>query len=563
MREAYANGIVLYREVAVAKPHPDSTKLRGGYYTPPEIAEWLVRWAIRSGNDRILEPSCGSGSFLSAAVAEFDRHNSRRSCGTPRLLGIEIEAGEASKARRCVGAYGEVLSQDFFDWVWDKESPAFDAVVGNPPFIRYQNFPEPARSKAMHLMESIGLQPNRLTNIWVPFVVLGIRQLYPGGRLAMVLPAELMQVTYAAQLRQFLTDSFECVTVFACNEMFFEDAEQEVVLLLAENKLPVPDPENRCRMTVIGAGSVAELLSLDPATARDGDEPKLVKHASEKWLKYFLSAREIEFMRHLREQRLIAPLSAHATVDVGIVTGKNEFFVMSRAEVQRFGLSEFVIPLVGRSSHLKGTVLRKADYRELQNNGQRVFLLDLNEHLPHKFPPGLRTLIAQGEANGSHRGYKCRIRDPWYNVPAIWEPDCFMFRQIYDFPRVVVNRAKATSTDTIHRMRCKSSAARVAANLYTHLTAASAEIEGRSYGGGVLELEPTEAERILTPRKLNGAMPIAEADRLVRQGRLAEVLEHNDRAVLCESLGLDKGDCSLLRGIWLKMRNRRTTRSRR
>jgi hypothetical protein len=148
-------------------------------------------------------------------------------------------------------------------------------------------------------------------------------------------------------------------------------------------------------------------------------------------------------------------------------------------------------------------------------------------------------------------------------VPSVWEPACFFFRQIYDFPRVVLNEAGATSTDTIHRFSCDGSAARVAANFYTHLTAASAEIEGRSYGGGVLELEPTEAEKLLVPAELNGAMPIEEADRLVREGNLHAVLEYNDKAVLQGSVGLSKKDCSLLKRVWNKMRERRKQRARR
>ena len=43
-------------------------KLRGGYYTPMDLAHWLCAWAIRSVDDRILEPSCGDGVFLEAAA---------------------------------------------------------------------------------------------------------------------------------------------------------------------------------------------------------------------------------------------------------------------------------------------------------------------------------------------------------------------------------------------------------------------------------------------------------------------------------------------------------------
>ena len=112
-------------------------------------------------------------------------------------------------------------------------------------------------------------------------------------------------------------------------------------------------------------------------------------------------------------------------------------------------------------------------------------------------------------------------------------------------------------------MRCRASVSRIAANLYTHLTAASAEIEGRSYGGGVLELEPTEAERLLVPNALDGAMPITEADKLIRQGRLADVLDENDHVILQGSLGLSSDDCAMLKRIWAKMRDRRRARKRR
>ena len=101
------------------------------------------------------------------------------------------------------------------------------------------------------------------------------------------------------------------------------------------------------------------------------------------------------------------------------------------------------------------------------------------------------------------------------------------------------NQAGATSTDTIHRLKSKGAKPEhLIANTYTWLTAASAEIEGRSYGGGVLELEPTEAERLLVPAVLNGAMPLAESDRLARTGRLDQVLEENARTVLQGHIGL-------------------------
>lgn len=545
----------------------NARKLRGGYYTPARVAQWVARWAVRAGTDRVLEPSCGDGAFLEAAAVELSRHGTLWAEELPQLIGIELVPDEAEKARRRAEAVLAaervgVSEGDFFDWLKTAEPASFDAVVGNPPFIRYQNFPEPSRSQAMAYMESRGLRPNRLTNIWVPFVVAAVAMLREGGRLGMVIPAELLQVTYAAQLRQHLADSFRRVTIYACNEMFFESAEQEVVLLLAEDRLAGTDPTNKCDVSLVEAGTVAELLASSPRRPKRGERPKVVQHDTEKWLKYFLDAAEIDFMRSLREHAEIATLAVHGSIDVGVVTGNNDFFVLTQEQVNAHRLTDFVVPMVGRSNQLAGAVIRGAEFRELAAAGKPVYLLHLAQRILSEFTAGLRRLIAAGEERGVHLGYKCSIRDPWYRVPAVWEPDCFFFRQIYDFPRIVVNKAGATSTDTIHRFRCSTPAAKVAANLYTHLTAASAEIEGRSYGGGVLELEPTEAERLLAPRVLNGAMPIEEADKLVRGGRLAEVLEHNDRVVLQESLGLSKTDCAKLRRVWIKMRDRRMSRRR-
>jgi adenine-specific DNA methylase len=415
----------------------------------------------------------------------------------------------------------------------------------------------------MQIMAGIGLTPNRLTNIWVPFVVAAAASLRRGGRLAFVLPAELLQVTYAAQLRSFLTDRFSRIDIVACNELFFDKAEQEVVLLLADGALPEASESNPCRVTLTEAHTVTEIVERRPEAVLADALPKTIRHDQEKWLKYFLTEREIAFMRELRSSAVSATLAAHASVDVGVVTGKNEFFVLNREQIADLRLDPYTIPLVSRSVHLKGARIRKADWKALEAGGNRVHLLHLAPLNGSKLAKPLETYIRSGESNAVHKGYKCSVRTPWYAVPSVWIPDGFVFRQIYDFPRMVLNQARATSTDTIHRLTCKAKPEHVIANTYTYLTAASAEIEGRSYGGGVLELEPTEAERLLMPAKLATALPLDECDRMTRAGCLDDVLAENSRLVLMDAMGLSRGDCTLLRKIWTKMRNRRLARSRR
>jgi adenine-specific DNA-methyltransferase len=551
-----------------AETAPD--KLRGGYYTSAPVAAWLCEWAIRARTDTVLEPSCGDGVFLEAAAKRLIDLGARRSSIPARLAGVEIIAGEAAKSRqrlRCVlneeAAGTAVIDGDFFEWWRTLKRKSVDVVAGNPPFIRYQTFPEPHRGRAMSIMSELGLSPNRLTNIWVPFVVAAAAALRPGGRLALVLPAELLQVTYAAQLRAFLTDRFAAIDIVACNELFFENAEQEVMLLLADGALPASSDTNECRVTLTESSTLAEITERAPRAVLADAEPKSIRHDREKWLKYFLTGQEISFMRALRVSAATADLSGHASVDVGVVTGKNEFFVLNGGQVAELGLAGYTTSLVSRSVHLKGSRIDKPEWEALAAAGDRVYLLHLQPSRGSKPSAQLSSYIRSGEGSNFHKGYKCSIRDPWYVVPSVWTPDGFFFRQIYDFPRAVLNGAGATSTDTIHRLTCKDgNAERVIANTYTWLTAASAEIEGRSYGGGVLELEPTEAERLLMPATLNGAMPLDECDRLTRAGRIEAVLEENARVILRGHMGLSERETRILRGIWIKMRDRRLARRR-
>jgi len=548
----------------------DPVKLRGGYYTPEPVADWLAAWAIRDKSNTVLEPSCGDGNLLTAAARRLLALKAARPKVGKQIQGVELSSIEAHAARgRIASLLGKVCPEvvqvdDFFGW-WSKaqhDVSGYDVVIGNPPFIRYQAFPEPARSRAMDLMAQAGLKANKLTNMWVPFVVASIEALKPGGRLALVIPAELLQVTYAGQLRRFLTSRFEHVGLVSCNELFFDGAEQEVLLLLAEGALDATCPTNDCRVAFIEQETVQNVIDSDPIKLLATADEKHVCGDTEKWLKYFLDNREIEFMRELRGSDCTRNLSEFAEVDVGVVTGKNKFFVLRKSEVFSHGLEGATVPLVSRSAHLRGAIIDRAEWERLNEADERVHLLNLHAGSPTLSKTQAK-YVAWGEEEAFHQGYKCSIRSPWYKVPSAWVPDGFLFRQIYDFPRLVSNECGATATDTIHRLSVKGcDKNELIASTYTYLTAASAEIEGRSYGGGVLELEPTEAERLLVPCALSHAVSLAEADDIFRRKGMDCLLEENARRVLINALGLSAADVIMLKGIWSKMRDRRFSRGK-
>lgn len=548
-------------------------KMRGGYYTPEMICAWMAQWALRRSTDSFLEPSCGDGNLIAAGAKRLIQLGCDTVQVARQIVGIEVSETEAGKARSRLAATAGVsggaderaiLNAEFFSW-WESANRSnpqrFNAILGNPPFLRYQAFPEPARSSAMSLLQRFGLRPNKLTNAWVPFVVASAEMLVEGGRMALVVPAELLQVSYARQLRSYLTSRFRAVYVLACNDLLFSNAEQEIVILLADGARGVHDSADECHVRFMDVGRSDWFTDPDTFGRLEACEPKRVCNDSEKWLKYFLSASEIGLMRELRAAEQIISLGEVASVDVGIVTGKNDFFVISEQQAKAAGIFRHTRPIVGRAAHLKGAMFDERDWSGLSDAGDRVHLVDFGSA---KGPIGKNALayIADGEASDFHTGYKCRIRKPWYFVPSIWSPQAFLFRQIHDFPRFVLNNSDATCTDTIHRLNTSRNVSALLASCYTYLTASSSEIEGRSYGGGVLELEPTEAERLLIPRCDRAVVPLAVADAMIRSGRLDELLAENSKLVLKDGIGLSESDLTALRSIYEKMRQRRGARSR-
>lgn len=546
------------------KSSPTPRKLRGGYYTPAPIARFLADWAIKSRTGPILEPSCGDGNFLEAVVEAL------RGTGTPvgrigRLIhAVEADKGEASKAAVRLGVLGirggrdRVLTSDFFDYCAETldGNLRFQTVVGNPPFVRYQDFPEAQREPAFDVMEVAGLHPTRLTNAWVPFVVGSTLLLSSPGRLGMVLPAELLQVGYAAELRRFLIESYSRITLVTFRRLLFGGVQQEVVLFLGEK-----NGSEKMGIRTVEVDDATDLSNLRPDII-NATPLKPVDHSTEKWTQYFLDADQIVLLRRMGRLPGLVRLGKLASVDVGVVTGYNDFFVLSESQVGERGVAEFVRPLVSRSSQLRGLTFRPEDWTGNAHAGLPVFLLDLPDGSPGRLEESARAYVAWGESIGAHAGYKCRIRDPWWSVPSVWNPSAFLLRQISYFPRMTANLTSATSTDTVHRVRVFEGIdpQRLAATMFNSLTFAYAEVIGRSYGGGVLELEPREAENLLVPSALLSHESSMTLDELVRAGAIDEALDLADRLTLREKVGLSRRQVETLREVWMRLRDRRSGR---
>lgn len=529
-----------------------AVKLRGGYYTPRPIASFLASWCVRTPDARVLEPSAGDGVLVKEAASRLGDRG--------EVVAIEVDGPEAAAISGLNCRNTKVVQVDFFDWYRVKKpDSSFDCVVGNPPFIRYHDFPEEHREPAFQLMREVGLRPTRLTNAWVPFVVLATRALKPGGRLALVLPAELLQVGYAAEIREYLAKHYSRLTVITFRSLVFDEIQQETILLLGERGDCVG-----AQMSFVELGGAPDLSTIEDVLGA-GSVSVDLDHAREKWTQFYLTPRELELVRAIEQGSWARRLGEYAEVDVGVVTGRNDYFVFTERRALEEGISQFCIRMVGRSSQIPGLVLSESDWQRLSRVGEKCLLLSLGGVAEGRLLGSVAQYIRRGEEAGIPTGYKCKVRMPrWWNVPSVWVPDAFLLRQIHDGPRIVVNDAGATCTDTVHRVRLRNGfdARWLAGASVNSLIFAFAEIRGRSYGGGVLELEPSEAESLPFPPPSAGSVRLDQLDELARTKGIEAVLDVGDECVLIAS-GLTRSEIRTLREIWQKLYDRRRRRRRR
>ena len=468
-------------------------KKRGAFFTPPELADFLSRSTIASATDKVFEPSCGEAEFLRAAFVRLRELGSDEQSSSGQLFGCELHedsVGAALKRMRGLGAHPTIETGDFFDLV---PTGRFDAVVGNPPYVRYQEFSGTQRAKALAACQKVGVDLSSLTSSWAPFVVLCAHALRKGGALGLVLPAELLTVNYAAPVRKMLLDSFESIELTLFERRVFPEVQEEVVALVARNFQAASTHELLVRhaydLSDVGTSPLASI----PVTP-DGS----------RWSQAFVQGASAPAEEE-KGGRGFCDLSSWGVVFLGAVTGNNTFFALTEDAAEAWGLGESdCVPLIPPgSTHLRRLRYDAALHASLAQNGMKTRLfLPMGDA---ELSDAARRYIAHGEATGVSTAYKCRKRNPWWRVPLPQQPSDLVFTYMNAVsPQLCSNDMAALHLNSVHGVRLHSDVRGLGMALLplacvNTFSALSAELNGRPYGGGILKMEPREAARFSVP----------------------------------------------------------------
>lgn len=141
----------------------------GQVFTPALIVEQMLD--LRRNKGRVMEPSAGAGAFSSRIKG---------------AVAVELDASVAPR-----GAW----VGDFFEYPLSEK---FDTIIGNPPYVRYQDILPTTRARLN------GEMFDRRSNLYLFFIEKAIRHLKDGGELIFIVPRELAKLTAAAKLNQFI-----------------------------------------------------------------------------------------------------------------------------------------------------------------------------------------------------------------------------------------------------------------------------------------------------------------------------------------------------------------------
>lgn len=212
--------------------------------------------------------------------------------------------------------------------------------------------------------------------------------------------------------------------------------------------------------------------------------------------------------------------------------------------------------MFGRSEHCPGIIY---DHNQHDDNREKGYPSNFLYFDSEQDGDIYEEYLAIGIAQNIPSRYKCRIRSPWYKVPSVFSTPVSMLKRSNGMPRLILNRMNAYTTDTAYRITpdVDVDAAALVVCFLNSVTALSAELEGRFYGGGVLELVPSEIERLAVPYMEGMGENIDKLNRDLRQMEGKTLLEKQDELLFSNTSDIDMADIAILRKALFRLQLRR------
>ncbi len=389
----------------------------GQYFTPPYVIDLINAFAINKSNDKVFDPSCGSGTFLIRAyerkkeLCRLEDKGAKHDVLLNEIYGNDLSGYPAYLSMLNLAirnthkaSYPRIINKDFFSITsntkidlhsqdGEKEKrilPKFDAIVGNPPYTRQEDIGTMNGTvKKAEIIQRIksecGVEPSQRTSIYGYFFYHASEFLKDGGYLAYICQNSWLETDYGLDMQRYFLNNFEIVAIMDSEvERFFPSASVNTTIVILRKQKDIEIRNNNTVKFVYFTGPLLEIIRqykgadklktvIEKANVTISNEyfrincvkqETLLKFS--KWTQ-FLKAPKVYFDILHKGIKLFTPLHEMADVKFGIKTGCNEFFILEDKTI--FANDDLIKAVANNLDNYNSIKQLKANKLKLMLNG--------------------------------------------------------------------------------------------------------------------------------------------------------------------------------------------------
>jgi adenine-specific DNA-methyltransferase len=359
-------------------------KLNGAYFTPQNIVEYIIKKTISRDTKTVCDCSCGSGSFLVKATEKIYQfqHIPISKILEKQIFGIDIFPRNIKRTKIILILFMLIKGEDkksvSFNLISDNsltlklekvfpkifKEGGFDAVIGNPPYVRAKNIPENIREH-IHNKEWV-TAPKGKADLYIPFIELGMRWVNPKGKCGLITPNGYFTLLATKQLREFLHSKKLINEIVNFDDFqIFQDVTIYTCITILDKK-----PKNSFNYLTVN--STKQLESINKLKIKDFIKIKFDTLDDSKWI--LLDKQEKENIKKI--ETIGEQLKSVCKIRTGIATLKNELYVIKN-DIQKEDYYE--INYNGKIFHIEISITKEIlksgvikNQNDIKNNSRRI-----------------------------------------------------------------------------------------------------------------------------------------------------------------------------------------------